>query len=183
MSFSFPIEALKDEVASVMSAAGIDVPHLFGESAVNVHGAAPRYVWVPTRSADKNETPTRSVQEYRTLFVTREHCEIHCWGATYAQAWALRQNVIKALHDAAGVDVQLEGASRWEGPGESWNQSGELYVLEVSLECPVVDAWVDVQTLPDVAPDTAEVDGLVLDEYQSPDLSTNGDLVTSVIIP
>lgn len=183
MSFQFPIEALKDEVASVMSSAGVSVPHLFGGASESALGSAPRYVWIPGRSSDRNDTPTRATQEYRTIYATREHCEIHCWGRTYAQTWALRQNIIKALHDVAGVDVQLEAASRWERPGEAWNQSGELYILEVSLDVPVIDAWVDVQTLPDVAPDTVEADGVVLDEYKSPTLATNGTLVTSVVIP
>lgn len=183
MSFQFPLEALKNEVVAVMTAAGIEVPHLFGGANESALGSAPRYVWVPGRSSDRNETPTRSTQQYRTLYATREHCEIHCWGRSFDQTWALRQNVIKALHDVASVDVQLEAASRWERPGEAWNQSGELYILEISLDVPVIDAWVDVVTLPDVAPDTVVAGGVELDEYQSPDLATDGDLVTFVVVP
>src|SRR5574338_35249 len=124
MAFEHPIEALMNAVAADMDAEGLVVEHVLGERGLAALGAPPRYVWIPTDIRDRSDSPTREVDEYRTLFVQNVLVEVHCWGATYAQAWALLTTLCKACNDAERADLEIEQA-RHIGASKAWNQHGE----------------------------------------------------------
>lgn len=180
--FVYPIEALKDDAEAILTAAGDTTPHSFGKRGVPAHGVAPRYVWVPTRTRERDNSPTTATAELRSLAHLREHCEIHCWGTTFRQAWALRNNLLKAMHDSAAVNVRPENG-QWIDPAQAWNQSGEVYVLEISLLSPVPDAFVDLTTLEQPEQSTELLTAADVDAYQSPDGDTDGELIVTVTNP
>lgn len=141
-TLEYPVAALKTSAAAAMTAAGITVPHEMGKRWEAAHGVPPRYVWVPLRSRERGLTPSRAVTDYRSTFAFREHFAVGCWGRSYAECWALANNLAKALNDDAAHDIRLEGG-QWERPGEAWNQKGELYVFEFSLAVPFIDVYVE----------------------------------------
>lgn len=180
--WTFPIRELHEEVKTILAQTantGVVVEHVFGEKGRAAHGKAARYVWVPSRSRERKDTPSRQVDELRTLFSMREHVEIDCWGITYDAAWALRQNLLVALHEAAQVDIAFESAE-WVRPSESWNQSGELYRIEISLGVPVPDGYVNLETL--ILPDQSLVtpEAYEANLYVSPDVEHDGDSFITV---
>ena len=169
--FRFPLLLLMEEAEAAMDNG---VPHFFGARYRN-HDSYPKYVWVPTRSRERNLSPTRLVEEYRSLSAHAEHVEIDCLGEDFDQTWALRQNLGKALHDLGLADQDTAGGE-WVDPSESWNQEGELYRLEVSLVVPIIDAYVDLTTMEDPVQETfipARIEG---DIFKSPDVETDGEL-------
>lgn len=180
--FVFPLEALKDDAVTILTAAGDTTPHTFGERGIAALGSAPRYVWVPTRTRDKNTTPTAKTEELRSIGQVREHVEVHCWGTSFRQAFALRNNLLVAVHRSVAVSAQIEGG-QWIDPAQAWNQSGEVYVLELSLESPIADAFVDLTTLEQPEQSTELLTAADVDAYQSPDGDTDGELIVTVTNP
>lgn len=161
-------------------AVGPTVTHFFGAKGKATHGRPPRYVWVPTRIAERGETPTRNVEEFRTIFAWAEHCEVYVWGRSFAEVSALRRNLLVALGRSAFADVAVEGG-RYARPGEAWNQDGELFVLEFSIRVPIPDEFVeiaDVLTEPEVG--TVVPTEITGDIHNSPDTETDGELGVSV---
>lgn len=159
-TLAFPLATLQaavvaDLAASALAVGAVAVPHLFGAKGKEELGAPPRYVWIPSRTREQKATTTRAVDAPRALYTTAEYAEIHCWGTTFAQAHALRNNVIRALKANAGA-IRIENAE-WVRPAEAWNQSGELYVLEFSTDVPAFDQYTDPYTGTYPAENTAVV--------------------------
>lgn len=159
MSFEFPIQALATYCETFLATKATEedpdetpAGHEFGKRGLAAHGKAPRYVWIPTRSRETKAGTGRQVTEVQTLASHHHHFEIHCWGQTYAQTWAMVNNIYLALDDAAKVDCRHENG-RWAHPSEAWNQSGELYILEMSLRSPMLAQYVNLSTLADPASD------------------------------
>lgn len=177
--FEFPLLVLMNEVAAQMAAAGVAVDHVFGVAEKSAHGRPPRYVWVPTRSRDRNATPVRAVDELRSIFASQEHCEVYCFGQNFHQAWALRQNLLKCLNDAAAADIEIE-SGRWERPAGALNQDGELYVLEFSMNVPVVDGYVPPTTLLEPVASTFIPARIEADIQLSASVDENGEALTTV---
>lgn len=182
----WPLRALVEEVESVLaSAAAADevdaAPHFIGEKHLAAHGTPPRYVWVARSLRPTREAASQSEEEIRSVGQAREHVSIYCWGGSDDQASAMRSNVFAAAKRVAAQDVQLEGGD-WVGPGEAWNQKGECFRLEVSLELPFIDAFVPLPTLEQPEASLAEVEAVEAEIYKSPDLETDGDAFVSVTI-
>ena len=184
--FEFYLEALQTEVEAVLTANGIDVPHAFGLRELKTLTAPPRYVWVPGRSAERKQGPHRAVDEHRALFANAEHAIVHCWGRTYAEAWALRQNLVKAIHDSTKADCQIESA-QWTRASEAFNQHGEVYTLEFSVLVPVPDHYVTIAApgpsaaAPEYEPQsTVVIDDNGADLYSAPDTDTDGELAVTI---
>ncbi len=174
-AFRAPFAALQEDCAAILATEGITTPHYRGEKHRSAHGEPPRYVWVATRSRDRNETPPRNESDdIRPLLASQEHIEIDCWGASEDQAWALRQNLIFALHHSAQASITFEGGE-WLGQGKAWNQCGEVYRLEVSMNVPAIDAVVDPTALIEPEPDTFTVETVEAGLYLSPDPESDDD--------
>lgn len=184
--FEFYLEALQADVETTLTAEGITTPHAFGLREIKALAAPPRYVWVPSRSAERKQAPHRSVDEHRALFCTAEHAHVHCWGRTYAEAWALRQNLVAAIHHGTKADCQIEGG-QWTRASEAFNQDGEVYTLEFSVLVPIPDLYVAIAAAgPSVAAPTYEAQSTVVlddngaDFYSSPDTDTDGELAVTI---
>jgi len=182
-TLEFPLQALATEVEAALHTAA-DVlgstvaPHHFGERFRFELGESPRYVWVPTRTREQKPTASRAVDEPRALMSSQEYVEIDCWGTTFAQAWAMRQNVLRALH-AVDARLRIENGS-WVRPSEGANQAGELYRLEVSLGVPTFDHYVSLDDGTYPAESTVvveEVEGL-LQLTADVDVATTTELTT-----
>ncbi len=165
------------EVVAAMAEAGLgDAEHVFGARGQFEHAAPPRYVWVPSRLESQESDPqTPHESQFRSLYVAIERVSVFCWGATFAQASALRQNLVKALHDVAAAFVEPAGGE-WVHPGEYWTGHGEMFELEFRLLVPFPDAFVSLTALeeprsPAVIPTRNEV-GL----FVSKDADTPGEL-------
>jgi hypothetical protein len=167
------IEAAQLEVQSILNANSVGCPHVFGERGRAENGAPPRYVWTATHLRDRHEAPTGQVDQPRSLFVARELCFIDCWGKSFAQASAMRNNLIKAMQEAEAADLAIEGGE-WIRPGTGQNQLGELFRFEVSIRVPFFDGWIDIETLEEPAESTAVVARWDADIYRSPDIDTDG---------
>lgn len=178
MSFEHPIEALMNEVSAAMVAEGMTVEHILGAK-LEQHGAPPRYVWIPTDIRDRSDSPTREVDEYRTLFVQNALVEVHCWGSSYAQAWALLTNLCKACNDAVKADLEIEQA-RHINPSKSQNQNGEVIAITLSVKVPLIDAYVDIETLADPEPETVLPIDIVGDIQTTDDLEDDGESLVTV---
>ena len=181
MDFEFPVEALMVAVRGELSAAvaetETDATHLFGEEYRAAHGDCPRYVWVPGRTRDKNDTPTRQVEELRSLHVLREHFEVDCWGLTWAHAWALRTNLFVAMNRQAAIDVTPEGG---EWVPSAHGHRGRCYRFEGSLMVPVIDGYVSYQALLVPEPSYVEIETIEADIYASPNVETDGERFLTV---
>lgn len=175
----WPLQALLDEVQATLATAaerGGTAPaaHLLGEKYLDTHGTPPRYVWVPKFIRESRDPVTQSVDEVRSVAWAREHVSIYCWGATYNDASALRSNVIAAMKRAAAVDLTLEGGD-WVHPSQGWNQKGELFRLEVSLEIPFVDDFIPLTTLEQPEASIADIEAVDVALFKSPDPEHDGD--------
>jgi hypothetical protein len=180
--FVYPVEALKDDVVSILTAYGDTTEHSLGTRELAALKAPPRYVWIPTRARDRNDPTTSKTEEVRSLGILRESFEVHCWGSSFRVAWALRQNLLKAIHDSVAASVQAD-AGRWIDPANAWNQRGEVYVLELSLMSPIQDAIVDLSTLEQPEQATELLTSSETEAYHSPDLNTDGELIVTDIAP
>ena len=143
------------------------------------HGAPPRYVWIPTDIRDRDDSPTREVDEYRSLFVLPALVEVHCWGSSYAQAWALLTNLCKACNDAVKADLQIEQA-RHINPSKSQNQNGEVIAITLSVKVPIIDAYVNLTTLADPEPTTVLPIDITGDLQITDDLEDDGESLVTV---
>lgn len=147
----FPIEALHNATVALLETKGVGatagVVTRFGQRYMTELGAAPRYIWVPMRSnGNGGDIQTHKVEELRAIAATSEHVAIYCVGATYGQAWALRNNLLVAFQELAGVDVKVESGN-WMRAGGAYNQAGECYLLEVSLLDYVQDGYTSIPGL------------------------------------
>lgn len=183
MSFEYPIEALKTEVEGLLSAAGDTVAHLFGARFIETTKAAPYYIWIPMGASPIGKAAaTRAVDEDRTLFLVREDFTVVVRGRSFAEVFAMRTNLMRALQMSAFVDITPQ-ASKWVRPGAGFNQDGEAFELQCSLAVPMVDAFVDLSTLADPVVDTiipSTIEGTL---ELSPDVDTAGEVGLVVEVP
>lgn len=142
-SLRFPIEELAQESEALLNAGGDMTPHFFGEKYLAANGSAPRYVWIPSGTVTRKEIATRTRDDFRPLVSSIERVEVHCWGQTYSQAWAMRCNALVAMKRLAQADLLLENGD-WVRPSQGWNQAGEVYVLTCSLIVPTIDIVIPI---------------------------------------
>lgn len=178
-TLQYPLQALQVEVIALLAAdaEAVDsapVEHHFGEKFKAGSHAPPRYVWIPTRTREQRATTQRAVDEPRALYSTAEYIEIHCWGSTFAQAFALRNNVLRALKQAA-AQIRIENAE-WVRPSAAWNQAGELYVLEISTSVATFDQYTDPHTGVYPAENTVVLESVDGEIELTSDLATAGDI-------
>lgn len=179
MSWEDPIVALAADCQSILAAeaavvGGEVATHGYGMRDLKALTKPPRYVWVPTRAKENKMAVSRQVLEVPQIMTFRQNLELHCWAKTYSQCWALVTNAIWAADKSARADIRFENG-RWAHPSEAWNQLGELYILELSLLVPVVDAYVNLGTLPDLASEQilpVAYQGLT---YNTDDLDVDGE--------
>jgi hypothetical protein len=179
VSWEDPIEALMNECATVLAADAADIggrvaEHAFGLKRTKEHGAPPKYVWVPTRAREDKTPVSRTVTEVPQVASFHRHFEVHCWGATHAQKWAMVSNVYRRIVTICGADARFENG-RDEHPSQAWNQAGEVFVLEMSLLVPIIDAYVGLTGLADPESENVMPTSIVGQTYLSPDTETDGE--------
>jgi hypothetical protein len=179
MTWVYPPKQTMVEVAALHVAAGITAPHLFGARHLATSDRPPYYVWVPRRMRSEIGTASPGVEEIRTITTLPHIVDVHCAGADEAQSWAMANNLIKSVNDLAAVDASVEGG-RWISPGESYNQDGEVFIVELSLNIPFIDALIDLDTLADPTVSTVLVDSWQGSIYRSPNTATDGELALIV---
>lgn len=164
MSWGFSIETLMNEVSNIIATGApnaVVAPHELGGAGLYSNARGPRYVWVPRVARGEEPVAKRAVDMPRALAAIKDGVDIYCIGLSFAQCAALRQNLAKALHDAAMADLTIVGGE-WVGPRANLNQDGETFILAVSIPTLIIDAWVDLATLDDPTVTThvlAEVEG------------------------
>lgn len=100
--------------------------------------APPRYVWFPVSVLPgKPEKGDISNQE-RALISGMEVVEIHSWGATEGEAWAMRRNLLRACQFAAPTAWQYQG-DRVVLNGEQNGLHGVVYITTLTFSIPVTD--------------------------------------------
>lgn len=162
-TLTYPVRELCTRVAAAMVDAGNSTEHKFGRKYDFAHGAPPRYVWVPVGGREQVDTHSPKVDEHRMLFAFREHFHVGCWGRSYAECWAMANNLAKAVNADTFVDARMVRTT-WERASEAWNQKGELLVVEMSLAVPLIDAWCEpaeeptYEDVPTVLPTGIEAD-------------------------
>lgn len=180
-----PIVALYEEVKEIHAAAGLTVPHLKGIRKNFSQGNPPRYVWIATRIRDSRESPTRRVDQHRSLFTSNLHVDIYCWGRDEDECWALWTNLNAAIVRAFEADMVPEGG-RWEHFGEGNTQKGEILVCEISLCVPTIDAFVPIApaaadpSVEEPERHTVQPTQFDTDVYKSPDPEHDGELALTV---
>lgn len=179
MSWEDPIRALATECEALLAAdaddvGGVVAAHAFGMRETKAATAPPRYVWIPTRAPAQKSAVAQAVDDVKQIASFRQHFEIHCWGSTYAQAWAMVNNVVRAVDQAVAVDAQFQNA-RWAHPSEAWNQKGELYILELSLMVPIVDAYIQLTNLADPQSENILPEAGTAVAYLTSDLTVDGE--------
>lgn len=108
MASVFGVEELYQQTVAVLEGLGSELDHAFGAEHIERHKLPNSYVWVPTKSRENRKaTPRGGAFENRTIFGTEEHFEIHCWGESFAAAYAMRQNVVHAMVKAIGGTASL----------------------------------------------------------------------------
>lgn len=178
-AWEYPIEALKNAVEAILNASGDATPHYFGANETARNATGPRFVWVPQEARDRNGPIMRKTEELRTLFSMPEIVDVYCFGESYAQCWALRNNLLSAAHALAAVDVNIV-SDKWVRPGSAVNQDGQLRLISISMACPVVDALVDPVVLEEPTQSTVEIGRSEADIFKSPDTDTDGELGVEV---
>ena len=179
MTWVYPPEEAMAQVAALHLAAGITAPHLFGARYLGTNDRPPYYVWVPRRLRPEVGTASPGVEEVRTIAAMPHVVDVHCVGASFAQSWAMANNVVKSVNDLSAVDGSIEGG-RWISPGDSYNQDGEVIIVELSLNIPFIDALIDLETLADPTVSTVLVDSWQGSIYRSPNTATDGELALVV---
>lgn len=143
-TWQHPLEALKAAVEVQLATVGGAQPrHFVGGQYVFGNHKAPRYVWIPSKGRESEAFATRTEQVVDMTAALEDRFMVACWGRTFAEAWAMANNVYRAMR------IELEGdltglQYEWVRPGEAANQSGELVVLEASMGIPFVDAFIDL---------------------------------------
>ncbi len=148
--------------------------HAFGAKRLSEHGTYPRYVWFPTRGREDKTPVSRTVTEVPQVASFHRHFEVHCWGATHAQKWAMVNNVYRAIFAACGADGRFENG-RDAHPSESQNQAGELFILEMSLKVPIIDAYVGLTDLDDPESENVLPTAGTAVAYLTDDLEVDGE--------
>jgi hypothetical protein len=175
MTWVYPPEEVMAQIAALHVAGGITAPHMFGARYLGTNARAPYYVWVPRRLRSEVGTASPGVEEVRSIATMPHIVDVHCAGATFAQSWAMATNLVKSLNDLAAVDASLEGG-RWISPGESYNQDGEVLIVECTLDVPFIDALINLTTLADPTVSTVLIDSYQGSIYKSPNVATDGEL-------
>lgn len=179
MSWENPIRALMNECEAALALDAADVggrvaEHVYGKKGLAGHGTAPRYVWLPTRAREEKTGVTQAVTDVPQVASFHQHFEIHCWGANDAQMWAMVNNVIRAVDKALAADCRFENG-RDAHPSEAWNQSGELYIVELSVLVPIVDAYIGLTDLEDPESENVLPTAGTAVAYLTDDLEVDGE--------
>jgi hypothetical protein len=144
VAYKSPLEVLYDDTTARLTTLGSDLGHSLGEREVAAHTNINRYVWVPTRiRVDQSGNYTAAVDQRRMLFPVVHVCEVRCWGQSREVAWLMASNLIKALHDAAAADIDLDSLT-WTDGDEGHTDFGHLLVVEFGLRGAIADEYVDV---------------------------------------
>lgn len=143
--FVFPFEAAMIEVATALVPAG-RAPHYLGKKYLAQNDAPPRYVWVPDRSTKQKAPTGGGVEDHDVLDATVEFCDVFIWGKSWAQAWAMRNNLIREVRKRWGILFKI-ASGRWPRPGESIAQLGECCVVTLSYDDQIIDELIDIETL------------------------------------
>jgi hypothetical protein len=143
-TWEYPLEALKAAAETALTVVGGATPtHYVGRRFVYGNHDCPRYVWIPSKGRESNDFSTRSTEEVDMTAVLEDKFLVACWGRSLAEAWAMANNVHRAIR------LEIEGDQKplqyeWVRPGEAHNQRGELVVLEYTWGIPFIDAYVDL---------------------------------------
>lgn len=152
----WPVRAYVDKVAEwLLHLDATEVEHAIGAEYVQQSGKPPRYVWVPTEDDFKDSTDkvATNPKALRTEWVG---VDVYVWGSTYAQAYALRNSLIRACYKFAVGAFQLRGGSWRAAPANQASPGARLeptkeYVLKMAFLAPIVDATVDIVAAGEVA--------------------------------
>jgi hypothetical protein len=154
------VSAISDDVIAKLAAAGypalVDGKILLGSQHLAELSAAPRVVFVPTKSKFAPRDPTakdltsaegRLMIQQRPIASEIVVFEVHCWGqsstvdADYDITQALYQCIMMSLHDLCeGCYKVTDG--KWTGSAGTATQLGRAgleYVFGVEIATPVLD--------------------------------------------
>lgn len=194
MAFQFPLKALFNAVVSELETNDVGlsagVRSFFGGKHVAGNHAPPRYVWVPVAGKLDSDIPTRGTSsnpeedpEHRLIGCDEIIFEVGIWGRSHDEAWALRQNLLKAINDNAQADAGPM-SDIW-AKEQAHNQAGELVVTRLALRAPVEDVYVPIPSLESPTPETTIIDAvegaivvvenLESDEDPAPEIETSTD--------
>lgn len=174
----FPIKLLQEEVATKLASWGDSVPHAFGAREVESLTTPPTYVWLPSRTKENRPTSQHGPTLPRSIMSVGEFFEVHIWGPDYETAYGMRQNVIRALKHVAGTALRIENGE-WMAPSASWNQEGEVFVLEASLSVSVFDQYVELTNKTYSAENTVTPTEIQGDVRITDSLDTEGESVVT----
>lgn len=147
-------QVMPDVVAEVPA-----VMHELSTRALPENASPPRIVWVPSRDRWEagQKRPRGGGSTGKSLATCRAGLEVHCWGASRADAWTLVKAVVRALRRRIGPEpfLFIEGGM-WLSTGQM--TQGEAYALAISVA-------LDVPALP--APTTTTITDAALDSTRS----------------
>lgn len=170
---SIPLGLFAD-VADILTERGVRCEQVYGEKGREASGSPPRYVWVPQRMRDRNALLGTALGDVRALFAGQVHVEIDCWGVNEHQAWALCWNALNAIYELKRADLTLEGVE-WIRPGGAANQRGELLRLEVSINVPIGEGYIPLDSLLLPEQQTWIPARIETDIYNSPTVHEDGE--------
>lgn len=164
-----PIEDLKAQVEVQLNTLAPGAEHLLGKKELANNSSYPRFIWVPTTGTPEQGKLTQSpVTEERQIGDTREMVDVHCHGANYSQAYALRHNLLVAVNAIEAVQAGFEG-SKWSE--DAWLQDGQCLVVTLWLRVPTLDQFIDLTTLDPTGDPSVEITGVDV-----PSISLTNDL-------
>lgn len=183
MAYQSPLEVLYTATVARLTTLGQTLEHLFGDRERAKHTNINRYVWIPTRiRVERDDVASVSVDEDRNLYAVTHLAEVHCWGQSREVAYMMASNLVKALHDVAEADLDLEDANWNDEPTEGLTDFGFLLVVEIGLRGAFADEFVAIteyagaaQTL--TGPDAPSVQPTVVEftAYAGPNLTADDE--------
>lgn len=183
MAYQSPIEVLYTDTVARLTALGQTLAHYLGEREKSQQTNINRYVWIPTRvRVEKDDVATVSVDEIRNLYVVTHLAEVRCWGQSREVAYMMASNLIKAAHDVAQADLDLEDINWNDEATEGHTDFGFLLVVEFGLRGCFADEFVAITEYAGAAqsltgPDAPSVQPTIVEftAYAGPDLDADDE--------
>lgn len=129
--------------------------------AISEQDSPPRIVMVPIGGPIKDSTGQAGFGEQvkRPAALKARHLrfDFHVWGKDFDESESLMNHAVAALHDMGwGADKPIH--EDWQKGAGSTARAGELVILSVEIEIPLVREPVDIATVQDFAPMTPEME-------------------------
>lgn len=134
-----PIDTWAEEAAAINAQHGDTAEHHVGHEYLFRNLTAPKYVWVPVADVAVDQLPAGQPE---STVQFGEQVGIHCHGRNASQAYEMRNNIVRALVEIAGVPTLRWLQSGWRNDRDGGPQfDGAIYVLNVQVTVPVPDEY------------------------------------------